>query len=111
MAARYTYLWEFIVKPDQVDEFQRQYGPKGSWVALFRKATGYVDTILLRDRANPLRFITIDLWETADAQRSFKDTFAHEYAEVDARCAHLTAREVSLGDFDGQSSNSRLSGP
>ena len=97
----YTYLWEFFVKPDQVAEFQRQYGPNGAWVVLFRKATGYVDTILLRDRANPLRFITIDRWESADAHRSFRHAFSHEYAELDARCAHLTAREVSLGDFDG----------
>jgi len=97
----YTYLWEFFVEPDQVDGFLRQYGPNGAWVALFRKATGYVDTILLRDRANPLRFITIDRWESADAHRSFRQTFSHEYAELDARCAHLTAREVALGDFDG----------
>jgi len=97
----YTYLWEYVVKADQVDEFQRQYGPNGSWVALFRKAPGYVETILLRDRANPLRFITIDRWESADAHRSFERAFSHEYAELDARCAHLTAREASLGGFDG----------
>jgi hypothetical protein len=39
--AGYTYLWEFIVKPGHADEFQRQYGPSGPWVALFRLAPGY----------------------------------------------------------------------
>jgi heme-degrading monooxygenase HmoA len=98
--AGYTYVWEFIVKPEHVEEFRRQYGPQGSWVALFRQAPGYVDTLLLRDRANPQRFVTIDRWQSADAQRSFRSAFAHEYTELDARCAHLAAQEVSLGAFD-----------
>jgi heme-degrading monooxygenase HmoA len=100
LQARYTSLWEFIVEPGHVEEFQRHYGPEGSWVALFRKSRGYIDTVLLRDRTNPQRFITIDRWESADAQRAFRSAFAREYAELDARCARLTTREVSLGDFE-----------
>ena len=88
------------MKPDQVEEFRRQYGPDGPWVALFRKAPGYLETLLLQDRANPLRFITVDRWESAEAHRSFRSAFAHEYAELDVRCAHLTAQEISLGAFD-----------
>jgi hypothetical protein len=38
--AGYTYLWEFIVKPGHADEFRRQYGPSGPWIALFRRAPG-----------------------------------------------------------------------
>jgi quinol monooxygenase YgiN len=98
--AGYTYLWEFKVKPEHVAEFQQQYGPHGLWVALFRKATGYVETLLLQDRGNPLRFITIDRWQSADAHRSFRAACAREYAELDARCAHLTTQELALGEFD-----------
>ena len=98
--ARYTYAWEFIVKPEHVAEFRRQYGPDGSWVALFRQAPGYLDTLLLRDRARPERFVTIDRWQSADAHDSFRSAFSREYAELDARCAHFTAQELSLGAFD-----------
>jgi heme-degrading monooxygenase HmoA len=99
MPAGYTYLWEFIVEPDQLEEFQREYGPSGPWVALFRRAPGYLDTRLLRDRADPQRLITIDRWTSAEAHHSFRSAFAREYAELDARCAHLSARETSLGEF------------
>jgi heme-degrading monooxygenase HmoA len=99
MTAGYTYLWEFLVKSGELEEFQQQYGPNGPWVALFSQAAGYIDTLLLRDRADPQRFITIDRWTTADAHRSFRSAFSREYAELDARCAHLTARETSLGEF------------
>jgi len=103
---RYTYLWEFIVKPEHVAEFQRHYGPDGSWVALFRQAPGYIGTLLLRDRTNPQRFITIDRWQSADAHNSFRSAFSREYAELDARCSHLTAQESALGVFDEALSSS-----
>jgi len=45
--AGYTCLWEFIVKTDHVEEFRQRYGPSGPWVALFRRAPGYLDTLLL----------------------------------------------------------------
>jgi heme-degrading monooxygenase HmoA len=98
--ARYTYVWEFIVDPEHVEAFQRQYGPNGAWVSLFARAPGYVETLLLRDRANPQRFVTIDRWETADAYRSFRSAFSSEYTELDAASAQLTAQEVSLGAYD-----------
>jgi heme-degrading monooxygenase HmoA len=100
MTGAYTYLWEFIVKPGQLDEFQRLYGPDGPWVVLFRQAPGYIESLLLRDRADPQRFITIDRWKSADAHRSFRSAFSREYAELDARCEHLTLRETSLGEFE-----------
>jgi heme-degrading monooxygenase HmoA len=100
VTAGYTYLWEFRVKPDQREEFQRLYGPHGPWVALFRQAPGYIETLLLRDRADPDRFITVDRWKSADAHRSFHSAFSREYADLDARCEHLTMRETSLGEFE-----------
>jgi len=99
MTALYVSLWEFIVEPAQAEEFQRLYGPSGSWVALFRRAAGYIDTLLLRDRADPHRFLTIDRWNSADAHRAFRAAFSREYAELDARCEDLTVRESALGEF------------
>jgi quinol monooxygenase YgiN len=98
--AAYTCLWEFIVEPDHVEEFRQRYGPGGPWVALFRRAPGYLDTLLLRDRGDPRRFITIDRWRSAEAYDSFRSAFSAEYAALDARCAQLTAQEILRGEFD-----------
>jgi quinol monooxygenase YgiN len=96
----YTYLWEFIVEPEHVDEFRRHYGPEGSWVELFRQASGYIQTLLLRDSTDRRRFVTIDRWENAEAYHAFRSAFSRQYAELDRRCERLTARETSLGSFD-----------
>jgi len=100
VAARYTYLWEFHVDSERCEEFETVYGPNGLWVALFRRARGYLETRLLRDPANARRYVTIDRWENEAAYRSFRARFAAEYGELDQRCRNLTTQEMSLGHFD-----------
>lgn len=95
----YTYLWEFLVEAEDAEEFERHYGPQGSWVALFRQAPGYIQTLLLRDSQDPRRFITIDRWESLEAYQRFRAAYAQQYADLDRRCEALTARETGLGSF------------
>jgi heme-degrading monooxygenase HmoA len=96
----YAYLWEFLIRPDQQAEFERHYGPQGTWVALFRLAPGYLGTELLHDRSQPLRYVTIDRWGSADAYRAFRAQRSREYEELDRLCAGLTTHEASLGEFE-----------
>jgi ribosomal protein S18 acetylase RimI-like enzyme/heme-degrading monooxygenase HmoA len=97
--AGYTYLWEFDVESTRQAEFEREYGPNGAWVALFRQAPGYVETLLVRDARKPGRYLTIDRWESAEAYHGFRAAFAGEYASIDGRCARLTLHEASLGEI------------
>jgi heme-degrading monooxygenase HmoA len=100
LVARYTYLWEFHVDPERREEFEKHYGPNGSWVALFRRSPGYIETLLLRDPTNPRRYLTIDRWESEAAYRSFRSRLAAEYRELDERCQHLTTKETPLGQYE-----------
>jgi heme-degrading monooxygenase HmoA len=58
----YATLWEFTVAAARQAEFEAHYGPDGTWARLFSRADGYLGTELLRDRADPLRYLTIDRW-------------------------------------------------
>ena len=93
-------LWEFRVKADRQAEFERHYGPEGTWVTLFRRAPGYIETRLLQDRVEKLRYITIDRWQSSDAYRAFRARYSREYEELDRLCAGLTTHEASLGELD-----------
>jgi heme-degrading monooxygenase HmoA len=95
----YAYLWEFLVRPDEQTEFERHYGPDGTWAALFRLSSGYIGTELLHDRSQPLRYVTIDRWESVAAYRAFRAQRSSEYEELDRLCAGLTTHEASLGEF------------
>ena len=100
MQQPFSYVWEFEVPSATVAEFQRHYGSGGSWVALFRRSPAYIETLLLRDRARPERYLTIDRWQSIEAYRAFREQFAEQYAALDRACEGLSRCETDLGSFD-----------
>lgn len=95
----YATLWEFTVQAAKQAKFEARYGPDGDWARLFRRAEGYRGTELLRDRANALRYVTIDRWESHAAYEAFHARFGEEYARLDRECEGLTVREARIGEF------------
>lgn len=95
----YTYMWEYHVLSDRVDEFEALYGPQGKWSDLFRQSTGYIRTELHRDRSQVDRFITVDYWESYGAWLDWRARFEAQFEELDRRGEHLTADERELGRF------------
>jgi heme-degrading monooxygenase HmoA len=93
----YTYIWEFEVQPDSEAEFEQHYGPKGTWAKLFRQAPGYIETLLLQDKAEPLRYITVDRWRCEEDFHAFKKKFDREFAELDGECEMLTRNAAAIG--------------
>lgn len=98
--AGYAYVWEFLVRPEQVADFERAYGPQGEWAALFRRAPGYIGTLLLRDASEANRYLTIDRWRSEQDYRQFREQYAAEYRAIDERCERLTLQERSLGIYE-----------
>ena len=101
MGKGFVTLWEFAVNPSRQKEFENHYGPGGSWARLFRMAPGYVATELLNDRSNPLRYITVDRWSSAEHWHDFRKRYAKEYEALDQECEGFTTYEASLGEFGG----------
>lgn len=95
----YATIWSFAVRPERQAEFERHYGPAGSWVRLFRRAPGYLGSELLRDRADAQRYLTIDRWQSREAWQAFRRQFAAEYEELDREFEAMTAAESPVGEF------------
>ena len=91
-------IWEFTVRPESVAAFEAAYGPAGAWVALFRRAPGYLATELLT--AGDGRYLTLDRWTDRAAYAAFRQSTAADYAALDARCESLTAAEREIGTFE-----------
>ena len=92
-------VWEFRVLPAHYREFEFNYDSKGAWAALFRNSAEYQETLLLRDSSHRGRYLTIDRWTSEEAFRQFKEEFATQYADIDARCEPLTESERLVGIF------------
>ena len=95
-----AYVWEFLVAAGREEEFLAAYGPSGAWSMLFRRAPGFIETLLLRDQADPSRFVTIDRWSSATAHDAFRIEYRAEYDALDRSCDALTRHEASLGSYE-----------
>ena len=96
----YEIFWEYEVRPEQVAAFERLYGADGEWARLFRRADGYVETLLFRDTDRPTRYLTVDRWQSRAAFDAFVEATSSAYAALDRQGDALTVREHRLGAFD-----------
>lgn len=92
-------VWEFEVTAERAAEFERHYGPDGTWVELFRRDGAFRGTTLLRDREKPTRYLTIDRWLDLQSYEAFRVRYAKEYQQIDLQMEHLTVAERRLGVF------------
>ena len=63
----FVILWEFDVKHECAGLFARAYSASGEWAQLFATDQVFRETRLLRDMAQPLRFLT---WTSGTASRT-----------------------------------------
>jgi len=93
-------VWEYLVKPDRVEDFESIYREDGDWAELFRAGPGFVSTTLMKDLRDPRRYMVADRWTGEELYEEFKRTHAARYDALDRRCRAMIERETELGRFD-----------
>lgn len=96
----FVVLWEFDVKSEYVDRFTLAYAANGEWGRLFAKDSKFRETRLLQNISEPLRFVTMDIWESRADYEHFLNEQADAYRDLDAKCAVWTTAERHLSSFD-----------
>lgn len=86
--------WDFLPRPERLDEFLAAYGADGDWVRLFRRGAGYRGTTLEPLPGRPGWYRCTDRWGSAAEYAAFRQAWAAEYAGLDAACERLTLAEV-----------------
>jgi heme-degrading monooxygenase HmoA len=96
----FVVLWEFDVKSEYLDRFTLAYAVNGEWAQLFAKDSKFRETRLLQNISEPLRFVTMDIWESRADYEHFLNEQAEAYGDLDAKCAAWTTAERHLNSFD-----------
>ena len=96
----FVIVWEYMARPDRLDEFETLYRPDGPWVELFKHSPGFVSTTLMRDVRDPHRLVIADRWMSEESYEAFKQDFAAEYQALSARGERLHRAEHLIGRFD-----------
>jgi len=93
-------VWEFRPRSGMERKFELAYGPEGEWATLFAKSADYLGTELLRDPADPSRYLTLDRWVSRESFETFRRRYSVEYEALDRRFEELTSHEAALGLFE-----------
>ena len=91
-------IWQFEVATGAEADFEKHYGPDGTWVQLFRRDPSFRGTLLLRDRPN--RYLTVDRWDDYESYEAFRAKYAKEYQRIDQEMEQLTTNEQRIGIFE-----------
>lgn len=100
----YVIVWEFTVRPEKREAFERGYGPEGDWARLFRRDESFRGVELWRGGTlgDPAwdRYLTVDRWTSVEAYHAFRERTETEYQEMDNRFLELCETETILGVFE-----------
>lgn len=97
------FIWEYVARPDRIEDFERHYSASGPWAELFRKNAGYNGTLLLRDAESARRYLTIDRWDSLASYTAMRERVAKEYEALDRTCEGFTEIERHVGVFEAES--------
>jgi heme-degrading monooxygenase HmoA len=93
-------VWEYMARPDRLDEFEALYRPDGPWVQLFKRSPGFMSTTLMRDVNDAHRFVIADRWNSGESYEAFKREFAADYTALSERGERLHRAEHLIGRFE-----------
>jgi hypothetical protein len=96
----FVVLWEFDVKSECIEKFTIAYAASGDWARLFAADPQFREKRLLQNISEPLRFVTMDIWESRAGYERFLNEKADAYGDLDAKCADWTTAERHLNSFD-----------
>ena len=109
--SEFVIVWEFRIRAGAEAEFVEKYGPNGSWARFFGNGQGYIRTELVRDVADPKRFLTLDYWRTEEEFLRFREQNRAEYERLDKKFEGLTEQETQVGAFQaGEPKGSKTKG-
>jgi heme-degrading monooxygenase HmoA len=93
-------VWEYMARPDRLDEFEALYRPDGPWVELFKRSPGFMSTTLMRDVNDAHRFVIADRWSSGESYEAFKREFAADFTALSERGERLHRAEHLIGRFE-----------
>ena len=94
-------VWQFQVKPESRDDFERLYGANGDWTAIARKSRSYLGSSFLHDMSEATRYLLTEYWSEMVVYERHQEDFRDEIASLNERRDVLLVASQPLGVFTG----------
>ena len=92
-------VWQFTVRDNKGDEFERFYGADGEWTRVSRRSRSFLGSSFLRDLAAPARYLLIEYWSEMVVYEKHVTDFTREMNLLERRRDEFAERVESMGVF------------
>lgn len=92
--------WQFEIKPELQQEFERFFGADGEWTRLSRRSRSFLGSSFLRDLAEPARYLLIEYWSEAFVYDRHLADFRSEMGRLEAERERMVLSLRPLGLFN-----------
>ncbi len=92
-------VWQFEVRPGEIDQFEQLYGVDGPWTKLSRRSRSFLGSSFLRDFAVEGRYLLVEYWgEMVVYERHLAD-LSDEIVSLERERDRCVERMQTLGVF------------
>jgi quinol monooxygenase YgiN len=92
-------VWQFEVREERRDEFERFCGADGEWTKLSRKSRSFLGSSFLRDLAQPTRYLLVEYWSEMVVYEKHRVDFEKEVAQLEQRRGQFLTTAEPRGVF------------
>ena len=92
-------VWQFTVREDKTDEFERFYGADGDWTKLSRRSRSFIGSSFLKDLAFPTRYLLVEYWSEMFVYEKHLVDFDTQLKTLEERRQAFQVNVESLGVF------------
>jgi hypothetical protein len=93
-------VWQFEVKPDAREAFERFYGADGEWTMVSRRSRSFIGSSFLREFSQEPRYLLVEYWsEMLPYERHLAD-LSDEIAALERNRDEMLVSSAPLGVFN-----------
>jgi len=94
-------VWQFDVKPERRDDFERFYGADGEWTMVSRKSRSFIGSSFLREFTAEPKYLLIEYWSEMLPYERHQVDLRDEIDALERSREEMTTSATPLGVFYG----------
>ena len=92
-------VWQFDIRPEASDDFERLYGADGPWTKLSRRSRSYLGSSFLRDIGSENRYLLVEYWGEMMVYEKHLVDLSEQVKALEEQRARLVERMETVGVF------------
>jgi quinol monooxygenase YgiN len=92
-------VWQFDIRPESSDDFERLYGADGPWTKMSRRSRSFLGSSFLRAIGSENRYLLVEYWGEMMVYEKHLADLSEQVKALEEQRARLVERMETVGVF------------